>query len=294
MAKKDNKAKNRILDGIEASSKKAKNNKKGKKNSGDKKDKGDYKQSAYEKVTNEVNKGEKIGEKLASELFDPNVNALDRLDAARRTEVNDLIARSKEASIAASQQSTEMADAIRRMQEGLSGFTTPEEEAIRSRALEGVNAQYNAGMRAAAGLNLGRNLRGGAAAGNFAPVMNQALQQRRGLENDIMAQQIAERARRLSEYSSTVSKRDNDIATRTTNALTNEGNILNTDREYLTGIDKFNADQGAKELTGRIAARATGIGLLQDEKARREAANQYEQGLQYNRENLDKLLNFAG
>lgn len=287
MAKKDNKAKNRILKSIDTASKKKKKNK-------DKGAKGDYKQTPYQKVTNEVAKGEKIATNLAPELFNPEVNALDRLAPERRQEVADLIARSKEASIAASQQSPEMAFAIQTMKDRLGGFTTPEEEALRSRALEGVNAQYNAGMRAAAGLNLGRNLRGGAAAGNFAPVMTQALQQRRGLENDIMAQQIAERARRLSEFSKTVSDRDNDIATRTTNALTSEGNILKADRDYTTDVGKFNADQGAKELSGRIAARATGIGLIQDEKARREAANQYQEGLQYNKEALDKLLNFAG
>lgn len=285
---KDKSAKNRILRGVETAAKKNNKKKDKKKGDGEKKAK-----SPLQTVKKEVKSGIKVGEEIAPEFLGPDAKPLPTLDPTRVKEMDDFLARAKEASMAAGTQSDEMAFAVDRMKSGLGGFTSPEEEAMRARALEGVNAQYNAGMRAAAGLNLGRNLRGGAAAGNFVPVMNQTIQQRRGLENDIMAQQVAERARRLTEFTKTVGDRDASLADRRNAAMATESGALTTDRDYTSTLDKFNAEQYNKEVTAKLAARGLGLGLIQDEKAKRDAENQYQSQLQYNKETFDKLLNFA-
>lgn len=294
MAKKNN-AKAQIQAGISAAqlrSGKKGSKKGGKKTSGSDSKKTDGKEkSPFKTVQGEVAKGTKIGESVAPELFN---GGLDRLTTEYRPQVEDLMARTRAASEAAGTQSPEMALAVARMQAGLGGFTTPEEEAMRARALEGINAQFNAGMRSAAGLNLGRNLRGGVAAANFTPVLTQSIQQRRGLENDIMLQEVAEKARRLTEFSNTVSKRDVDLSAARNAALGREQEVLNTDRDYLRQTNEFNAAQQGKEIAGKIAARGTGIGLLQDEKARRDAENQYKESQALAQSNLNNLLNIMG
>ena len=291
MAKKKNRGKKKNKASLGQSPKSPKKKGKGKKGKGKK---GNGKRSAAKTVQKEINKGVGLAEGLAPELLGPDATGLDRLEPTRVAETQDAIDRAKEQSLSATQQSPELAFAIEEMKSRLGGFTTPEEEALRARALEGVNAQLQASMRSAAGANLGRNLRGGAATQNFMPGLRTAIQQRRGLENDIMAQQIAERGRRLTEFTNTVSDRDARLFDQGGAALDRETALITGDRDRNTAIDSFNAAQQSNEIAAKIAARGTGVGLLQDEKARREAAKQAAEALKINQSQFDQLLNFGG
>ncbi len=90
-------------------------------------------------------------------------------------------------------------------QRALNGFSPEERSTYSQAANQGINQQLSTGIRAVRGAQATNGVRGGAAGGQFAPVLNQANQARAKSETDLNVADYAARQRALSDYQGTVS-----------------------------------------------------------------------------------------
>lgn len=244
--------------------------------------------AAARDVGRQLELGIPFGEDLAPELFSE--EGLGRVGDVRREETDTSLQAAAELRAGAGQTSQELQDIIARRQAGLEGFTTPEEEALRQNALDAINAQLAGGLRSAAQFNLGRGIQGGLAGRAAQPFVQQAIQGRRGLEADIFSQQIAERGRRLQSLQDLITGRDREAFEQRLQAGQFEAGALEQARQFERLQEEFNLGQQAREIAGRTAARGAGVGLLEQERARRERIRALKQLQQQEKERQDQLL----
>jgi len=258
----------------------------------------------FDKVKSEVGKGKKLGGVLTAGVgpVDPVTGVAGGIEGEFLGRITDKFAGQGQAVLdnaatlqgTAGERSPEFTKALALQEAGLGGFSTTEEEAARERALESINAEFTTGLRSAAALNLGRNLRGGVAAQNFAPVLQTAISQRRGIENDIFLANVAERARRLTEFTGTTERESDRAFGQKVKANTAQAGVVQNARDAATDIQGLNIDLGGREIGARIAANATGLGLLQDEKAERQRIKETEEALAANQDTIAGILSSLG
>lgn len=177
--------------------------------------------------------------------------------------------------------SPEMLAAIARLksQADTAGQLTPlEQEAIdRQRAaLEGINAEENLALRegAESGLDratagLLRNQRaidarsgvlGPAVAARSNPIMRERVQAQRGLERDLLVQNIAEKAKARQAFTDLVTGRSDETFRRQTSANQNLGTAQMSSDLFARGGQELNQQAKSQELGTRLGALFGGIG----------------------------------
>lgn len=244
--------------------------------------------AAARDVGKQLELGIPFGETLSPELFQD--EALGRVGDIRGGETDAALQAATQFREQAGGVDPEIQAIIERRRAELGGFTTPEQEALRQNALSGIGQQFQAGLRSAQAFNLGRGIRGGLAGRAFQPVAQQAFQARRGLESDIFQQEIGERARRLQEFEGLVTGEAGRRFNEGLQARQLEAGALEQARQFELGSRQFDLEQLAREVAGRTAARGAGLGLLEQERARRERIRALKQLQQLERERQDQLL----
>lgn len=238
----------------------------------------------------DVSKGIEIGKQVAPDVTDEDF--LDRLDPEVRSEdVQTAIDRYDENRNRALEDSPEFKEALDLLrQRATDGFTPQEREALTGQARQALNSTLRTGLDAANAYNLSRGITGGFQAGAFNPVLIDAAQQRRGIENDVRAAQIARQDTALGQFTGTVADRDQNRVRNVFDIDTQQAELVNRDRDFRTDIGKYNADQRAKEIAARVSRNATGIGLVQDERDSINRSITSEEQLRRSQANLERLL----
>lgn len=98
----------------------------------------------------------------------------------------------------------DMASIIAQREAMARGLASPEFEALRARGMEGINSSMQTGMRALQAANSRAGVRGGAAVAGAMNIAGDAMRRRQGLENDLVAQDIALRRQGLDALESTI------------------------------------------------------------------------------------------
>jgi len=239
-----------------------------------------------------VNKGVEIGKALAPDVID--TPFLDRIQAQRTGDVDNLLANYDQNRQQALVDSPELQYSLNTLkQRAEAGYTPQEREALGLNARTSINQTLNTGLRAAQAFNLNRGIRGGVAGAAFNPALIQAVTSRRGLENDIMLAEMAEKTRALSEFSGLVQNRDQNRTSNLLNIDTGKSNVVNTDRAYTSDVAKYNAEQAAKEIAARTARNATGLGIVTDERDVLRQDDLINKQLKQSKKNLDQLLSIV-
>jgi hypothetical protein len=177
--------------------------------------------------------------------------------------------------------SPEMLSAIARLrgQADTAGQLTPLElEAIeRNRgALEGINAQENLALREGAESGLDRNLQGllrrqnisnaqsgvlgPAVAARSNPLMRERIQAQRGLERDLLVQNIAEKAKARQAFTDLVTGRSDETFRRQSSANQALGTAQQASDIFTRGGQELNQQAKSQELGTRLGTLFGGIG----------------------------------
>lgn len=94
----------------------------------------------------------------------------------------------------------EMDEILKTRRERAMGLNANEMQLMMERASGGINKQMQTGLRALHGAQAGSGVRGGAAAAQSIPVVNQANEARAGAERDIALADMARRSSELGNY----------------------------------------------------------------------------------------------
>lgn len=94
----------------------------------------------------------------------------------------------------------EIDEILKTRRERALGLNANEMQLMRERASSGINKQMQTGLRALHGAQAGSGVRGGAAAAQTIPVLNQANEARAGAERDIALADMARRSSELGNY----------------------------------------------------------------------------------------------
>lgn len=177
--------------------------------------------------------------------------------------------------------SPEMLAAIARLkgQADTAGQLTPlEQEAIDKNraALEGINAQENLALREQAEQGLDRTTQGllrnqkisnaqsgvlgPAVAARNDPIVRERVQQQRGLERDLLVQNIAEKAKARQAFTDLVTGRSDETFRRQTSANQNLSTSQMSADLYGRGGQEINQQAKSQELGTRMGALFGGIG----------------------------------
>jgi hypothetical protein len=233
-----------------------------------------------------------LGDKLAPDITSGEF--LDRVEHDRRAEVDKVVGNfdaDRQRALTDSEELKFALDSLK--QRSQEGFTLQEKEARGLNARTSTNQALQSGLRAAQAFNTGRGIKGGFGASAFNPAIVQAIQSRRGLENDIMLAEINEKARALTEFSGLTERRDQNRSSNLLNINTGQGNLLEQDALLQTDIGKFNAGQRAKEIAARTAKNATGLGIIQDQSDILREDQASRDAVKASQKSLDELLSFA-
>jgi hypothetical protein len=258
------------------------------------------KQNPEERADNaELNREEKVDNKAATKETEryygkDGEKVLDRVNEAGTVDQVSVTGQEDAADTEAKQQSeydratTGDADtktALERMKGGLDGFTSAENQALTEQTLAGADSDAKSMMRQLQ-ISSGQSGVAGDALGNqqYKIMRNQAMQRQQG-RMEVLAQNVAEKARRLNEYGTFAqSAYKTDTDTRNS-ALDRLAKTRTGQQEYGLQADKanqeanlaqgainadaakFNAGQGNAELAGRV-------GTFYGSKAARKAARE--------------------
>lgn len=216
-------------------------------------------------VEKDISLGERLGDLIAPDVTDEDF--LDRIEATRGEEFDETLGRFDEARDLALRDDEDVRFALDTLKgRATEGFGLAERERLGFQARQGLQSTLQSGLRAAQAFNLGRGLTGGIQAQAFNPALIQAAQQRRGIENDILLAEQAERNRALSEFSGLAERQAQSRFSNVLSADQARAGALERQQLQETDIQKFNAAQRAKEIAARTAQTTTGIGLVQDER----------------------------
>lgn len=242
--------------------------------------------------TKDTEGGIDIGKILAPDITDDEF--LDRIQRQRQDEVQGLYDDLGSTKSLVNTDSEELKYYMDRLkQKAETGLTPQEREALAFEGTQGLQSQLSTGLREAQAFSSARGLTGGIGAASFNPAVRNFIQARRGLENDILLAEVAERGRALSEFGGASERRDDRRITG--NLAVNQAgqNLTSADQKYQQGIDEFNAQQTAKEIAARINRNAAGLGIIQDTKGDVREDTLFREGLKSATDSLTKLLSVA-
>lgn len=198
-------------------------------------------------------RAEERGRKLGDEFFSE--GALGRLDATRTADDAAAIARREEQYESSKKEDPRVTEALKRMEAGLGGISAAENQALRESMVREIRGQTQTDMRdlrAFAGASGMGNK--GIATGQMMALMQREAMARASAESDLVAKNVQERARRLTEYTQAAQKQQITNATLQQSAL----DRLNADvfrvEQAETGKEQFNIGQQNKETAGRLGS----------------------------------------
>lgn len=269
-----------------------------------KKGKGKGKKSVFQKAKKTANQaaklagknvesGKKVGDQLVEGTGITDGEFLDREESTRDEEVDNAFGNLEADRDRALTDSDDMKFALDELRRKSEGFSLQEKEQLKFDQVNQLNSQLSTGLRGAQAFGLGRNISGGFRGSAFVPVLNQAIQSRRGIENDILLAEQASRAEALGKFTDTVGTRDQNRANNLLNIGESEQGLISADRLHNQSIQEFNAQQKAKEIAARVAKNATGLGIVQDTSDTLNQDKLLNTQLSTSQENLDNLLSLA-
>lgn len=216
------------------------------------------------KLSNQLQKGAAVGQALVDKFL-PDISVLGTLDPTRTDETQNLINQQAAFANQAGQRSADMAAAISRAERGLGGLTAVENEALREQGFEGIARNFQQGQRALARLGNRPGAEGQQAA-LLRDIARDTGQARRGLERDILLQNIAIQDQRRNALANLIAGTEQQEFARGQSSLQQLQGLTTQAQLAEEQRQKFNLQQQANLLAGQQGLFFGGMGLFEGKK----------------------------
>lgn len=193
----------------------------------------------------QINRDFQFGQKMAEKygLTDP----LERLDTATPTAISNLIADAQGAYQATQTRSPEMERFLAMQEAGLSGLTAEENQALRETAMENLNRGFQQAQRQMAVQQAGSGVRGASAAAQAMGLQRQLMGDTRGLERDLLINNIDIQNQRRDAYGELLRGVETDQFNRQKDAFGTFADLVGGNQARTDELNLFNLGQGEKE-----------------------------------------------
>lgn len=200
------------------------------------------------------------GAKQIAESFFPE-GSLGRVEEGRSQEVTDLLGTLQGRAQTAGQRSGEMKDVIARMQAGLAGYNSAENQAFREQAQRGIDTQYKTGLGQLARAQARGGVRGANAAAQVANANRERVGQQKDLEQGLFVKNADEVRSRLESYGNTLRGVEGEEFGRGRAAQSDYTSALTNSRAEELGRQESNLARLAAERGGMADTYFNAIGV---------------------------------
>lgn len=200
------------------------------------------------------------GAKQIAESFFPE-GSLGRVEEGRSQEITDLLGTLQGRAQTAGQRSAEMKDVIARMQSGLAGYNSAENQGFREQAQKGIDTQYKTGLAQLARAQARGGARGANAAAQVANANRERVAQQKDLEQGLFVKNADEVRSRLESYGSTLRGVEGEEFGRSRAAQSDYTSALTGARAEELGRQESNLSRLAAERGGMADTYFNAIGL---------------------------------
>lgn len=219
------------------------------------------------KLQGQIEKDMNFGQEMADKFGI--TTPLERLDTTRPEALQKLLDQSEADYQAAGQRSEEMKEYVSLMKSGLGGLTAEENQASRERALEEMGRALAMGTRQQAMAQAGSGVRGAAAAAGNMALNRQFMTDTRGLERDLLLDNIAIQDSRRDAFGNLLGGLEADEWGRSREAFRDHSQIVSGDVARGDSISQFNLQRGDTERARNEAAMMGWAGLLDSRRQTR-------------------------
>lgn len=228
-------------------------------------------------LSKQLAQGEAFGQKLV-EQFLPNIDTLGTLDSSRPAETQNLINQQQAFTDQAGVLSDEAKKALSLAEGGLGGLTAAENDALRARGFEGLNREFQGGLRQLASAQGRAGVTGAAGTAGVADLIRGRLDGVGALERDILLSNIDVQDRRRQGFADLVNTLDTNRFNQQSQALDRLGALTSAAQDAQLQREIFNLGQNEKLLSGQQSLFFGGQGILDARRTAvqnaREAARQ--------------------
>jgi hypothetical protein len=219
---------------------------------------------------------------------------LGMVDASRSPEINNLIGNAQDLYGRFTQRDPAQAQLLAQLQAGQSGLTAQEQQSLREQAESGLDSSLQTALRGLAANSAASGLMGGVAQAGQLDLLTQRLAQQRGVERDIMNQNIAvkdARQQRLAGYL-------NDLvageANRGRGALADLTGLTTGARADDLARQQFNLAQQQAAIANKNALILGLAGASGNRRAQRKQFQLFQQQIGANRDIANRAFNSIG